>query len=577
MCTERYVLTYNGEIYNFREIRNDLEKKGWRFNSHSDTEVLLRAFEEWGPECLRRFRGMWAFALWDKNKEELFLCRDRIGVKPLYWYSKDGLVLFASEIRALCLHPRFSRNLNRAGVSMFFQYGYIPSPISIFENVLKLEPGHYLQISRNGMSKTCYWDAKRNFTLGEGRASAFSNRSEESILEELESILSESFKLRLISDVPVGVFLSGGIDSSLLTTLLLRENGTSLKTFTIGFKQPTLDESGWAKRVASFLGTEHTEFYLEPHDARDVLLRLPEIFDEPFGDSSAIPTHLICKLARSHVKVALSGDGGDEQFCGYASYFAVEKRLRPLLHIPFKNVIAGMFKMLGTRAVYPFFSAPEILGPQFKNLRDKYAKLGEEIGSRSPLHQYENIEKTFFRHDLEELGINDFSNKFDFFDEAAVAGLDDVSQMMLLDQKSYLPDDILTKVDRASMNVALECREPFLDHNILEFSSQLPIKFKLKNGISKPIFRKLLSKYLPMDLIERPKMGFSIPEHDWLRTEFSDICREYLCSDELKKGGILNSIQVRRIVEDFMNGKGIGGTKVWYLLVFEMWRRKYFR
>jgi asparagine synthase (glutamine-hydrolysing) len=327
MDFENLVITYNGEVYNFKEIRKELEKEGYKFISNSDTEVILKAFHRWGFSAVHKFRGMFASALWDKKDKRLILCRDRIGVKPLYYYYKNGLFMFASELKAFHKHPKFEKRLNLTGLSLYLKYGYIPAPYSIFENVYKLKPGHFLVLDQKGnIEEFPYWKVEDYFLKGKEEKDKWLKRSEEELAQELEEILTESFKLRLVSDVPVGMFLSGGIDSSTVCALLSKE-GIKLKTFTIGFYEKEYSEAGYAKKVAEYLGTEHTELYFTPKEAFEIIPKLPEIYDEPFGDSSAIPTYLVSRLARSQVKVSLSADGGDEQFCGYTRYWVISDRL----------------------------------------------------------------------------------------------------------------------------------------------------------------------------------------------------------------------------------------------------------
>src|SRR3989337_1864962 len=363
-------ITYNGEVYNYREIREELIKKGYNFKSDSDTEVVIKAYEEWGIDCVHKFIGMFALAIWDRREKKLYLLRDRVGVKPLYYYYKDGLFLFASELKALMKHPDFSKEVNYSVLSIYLRYGYIPAPFTIFQNTYKLKPGHYLCFSNNDVRELKYWDIV-DFYLQEPI-----NTSEDEVVEELENLLIDSFKYRLVSDVPVGVFLSGGIDSSTLTALLQKNISTQLKTFSIGFYDDRFDEAKWSKKIANYLETDHTEYYLSVKEAFSIIEKLPEIYDEPFGDSSGIPTYLVSRLARQDVTVTLSADGGDELFCGYNHYRSIIYLNRLFLRIPkyIRDLIIEAIYTISPIRVDSINRAFMPIIPRIKNLRDKYEK-----------------------------------------------------------------------------------------------------------------------------------------------------------------------------------------------------------
>ncbi len=571
---ENLVITYNGEVYNFKEIKRELEKEGYKFISNSDTEVILKAFHRWGFSAVHKFRGMFAFALWDKKDKKLILCRDRIGVKPMYYYYKDGLFMFASELKAFHKHPKFEKRLNSTGLSLYLKYGYIPAPYSIFENVHKLKPGHFLVLDQKGnVEEFPYWKVEDYFLKGKEEKDKWLKRSEEELAQELEEILTESFKLRLVSDVPVGMFLSGGIDSSTVCALLSKE-GIKLKTFTIGFYEKEYNEAEYAKKVAEYLGTEHTELYCTPKEAFEIIPKLPEIYDEPFGDSSAIPTYLVSRLARSQVKVSLSADGGDEQFCGYTRYWLITDRIAKLSKIPFSNLLANTLDLIHPDLALKLYNAFKPVLPKYTNFRDKYIKLRKVLKAKDTMEQYDLAVSYFLEEDLKLLGIGS-SEKRDLKDWALVDGLDPLASMMLLDLKTYLPDDILVKVDRATMSVALEGREPFLDHRIVEWTSQLPVGFKYKNGVSKYLLRKVLYKYIPKELVERPKQGFGVPIYEWFKKELRGFYMEYLDGERIKKEGLFNHLEVKRLLEDFLSDRGVNHNKLWLLFVFEMWRDKW--
>lgn len=568
------VITYNGEIYNFKEIRAELEKEGYTFKSNSDTEVILKAFHRWGFDAVHKFRGMFAFAIWDKKEKNLILCRDRIGVKPLYWYYKDGLFMFASELKAFHKHPKFKKELDEKSLSLFLQYGYITSPYSIFKNTYKLEPGHFLVLYENRkLEKIKYWDVKEHYLKGFEERDKWLKRSEEELAEELETLLIESFKLRLVSDVPVGMFLSGGIDSSTVCALLTKE-GIKLKTFTIGFYEKEYNEAEYAKKVAQYLGTDHTELYCTPKEAFEIIPKLPEIYDEPFGDSSAIPTYLVSKLAKSKVKVSLSADGGDEQFCGYTRYWIVGDRIRKFSSLPFLPLFAKALDLISPDTALLVYNALKPLLPKWTNFRDKYTKLRNVLKhSRNIKAQYDLSNKIFLDGDLERLGLkNPFPNHTDLI---ALESEDHLSYMMFYDLKTYLPDDILVKVDRATMSVALEGREPFLDHKIVEWTSKLPPELKYKNGVSKYLLRKVLYKYIPRELVERPKQGFGVPIYEWFKGELKNFYKEYLNPDKIKKEGLFDHVEVSRLLNDYLNNRGVNHNKLWLLFVFELWRERW--
>ncbi len=574
------VIIYNGEVYNFKDVRDELRSKGYNFNSNSDTEVVLKAFHEWGLNAVQRFRGMFAFVVWDKKNKKLILCRDRIGVKPIYWYYKDNIFMFASELKAFHLHPLFKKELNEIGLSLFLQYGYIPSPYSIFKNVYKLKPGHFLIIDENEKIKEFkYWDVEKFFTKGVEEKNKWVKKSEQELIEELETLLIESFKLRLISDVPVGIFLSGGIDSSTVCALLSKES-VKLKTFTVGFHEKEYNEAKFAKKISEYLGTEHTEFYCTPKETFEIIHKLPEIYDEPFGDSSAIPTYLISKIAKSQVKVCLSADGGDEQFCGYTRYWLASDKIRRFSETPIRNFIYNLLKFINPEIASKLYSILRIIHPNFlkyTNFRDKYIKLKNVLKTADLLEQYDLSLKIFHYEDLKKLGIKSSENPLHNSILQLKKELDNYSILMLFDLKIYLPDDILVKVDRATTSVSLEGREPFLDHKLVEWTSRLPVELKCKNGESKYLLRKVLYKYIPNNLVKRPKQGFGVPVYEWFKSELKGFYTEYLNEKEIKAGGIFNSDEVNTLLNAYLQGKEINYNKLWLLFVFEQWRKKWLK
>ena len=569
-------ITYNGEVYNFKEIREELKQGGYNFKSNSDTEVVVKSYEEWGIDCVHKFIGMFALGIWDKIEKKLYLVRDRVGVKPLYYYQKDGLFLFGSELKALMKHPDFNKEIDYSVLQLYLRYGYIPAPYTIFKNTYKLRPGHYLCVCNNDLREVKYWDIV-DFYLQEPI-----NLSEDEIAEELENLLIDSFKYRLVSDVPVGVFLSGGIDSTTVTALLQKNINTQLKTFSIGFYEDRFNEAKWSKKIANYLETDHTEYYLSVKEAFSIIEKLPEIYDEPFGDSSGIPTYLVSRLARQDVTVTLSADGGDELFCGYKKYKSVNHLNRLFLRIPkyIRDLIIEAIYTISPIRVDSINRAFMPIIPRIKNLRDKYEKWGNmlrESNYENRLDMYKfNINK-WTPDDLMRLMWYQYNSKLNTYFEDTFYRLhhnDFLTQMMAIDFKTFLVDDILTKVDRATMSVGLESREPFLDHRLVQYVARIPVNLKYKNGMSKYVLRKILYKYVPRELIERPKQGFNVPLGEWLKGGLYPLVMNYLNEDRLKKEGVFNPGVVSSSIKDFMNGS-INVNKIWFLLMFEMWKEKW--
>lgn len=571
MQFENLVITYNGEVYNFAEIRNELEKENYHFNSSSDTEVILKAFHKWGLNAVHKFRGMWAFVIWDKKEERLILCRDRVGVKPLYWYLKDELFMFSSELKAFHRHPKFHKEISETGLGFFLQYGYITTPYSIFKHTYKLEPGYFLIVNKKGdVKKEKYWDVEESFAKGIEEKDVWENKSEKDIENELEKILTESFKLRMVSDVPVGVFLSGGIDSTTVTALLQKESSTPLKTFTIGFEDE-YNEAQFAKKVATHLGTNHTELYCTQKEAQDIFPTLSEIYDEPFADSSAIPTLLVSQLAKKNVKVSLSADGGDEQFYGYTRYWNVLEKSRDISSD--KRRFARTLNLLQPQSVFDEFGNLILSFKNNQKLWNKYTRWWTKKKGQEMFSWYDIYVKFFQEHETEQLGIDKSLSQLFRFNYSEHFSSSDI--MMIYDLKTYLPEDLLTKVDRATMSVGLEGRDPFLDHKILEYTSQLPLKFKFRNGSGKHVLKNIVYKYVPKELMERPKQGFSVPIHKWFRNEFRELLHQQLNQERIKKDQIFQTDEVKTLVEDYFNGKEENFNKLYFLLIFQMWKEKW--
>ena len=566
--TKRFWLVYNGEIYNFKEIQKELLQKGYSFNSSSDTEVLLKSYQAWGIEAVHKFRGMFAFAIWDTDQKKLILCRDRVGVKPLYWYLVDNLFMFASELKAFHKHPFFKKEINSEALSSFLSYGYISAPLTIYKNTYKLEPGFFMIIDENlNIEKKSYWNIYDIYKKGtKTKLSAAFSKDKKETMAQTENLLKESFKLRMVSDVPVGVFLSGGIDSSLLVALLAQEN-YNLKTFTIGFLNEKFNEATVAKEIASRFKTDHTELYFTEEEALKIIPKIPEIYDEPFGDTSALPTFLLTNLAKQKVKVGLSADGGDELFCGYWRYWTVAEKFFPLYNSKIKRKLINIFLVNNPTLSAKAFSK---LFPQYKDWLDKLKKIKNLFSSKNFNQFYNNFNRFYLNQDLFQLGLKE-NNLF----EESCQDLDLYEQMMLWDFRHYLPEDILTKVDRASMHVSLEAREPFLDHKLIEYLAVLPSSYKYSNGVSKYILKKILSKYLPQEMINRPKKGFAAPVGSWMKSSLKEMTLDYLAPKRLKEQAILNDNFVSQYVDNFYKGLGINEQKIWLLLIFQLWHEKW--
>ncbi|MCY3973394.1 MAG: asparagine synthase (glutamine-hydrolyzing) [Candidatus Dadabacteria bacterium] len=565
--------SYNGEIYNYREIRKELEQKGRVFVSDSDTEVLVQSYEEWGMECLHKFIGMFAFAVWDAQKQTLFLARDRAGVKPLYYYNENALFLFASELKSIMQHPRFSKRINMDGLSLFLRYNYIRSPHTIFENTFKLEPGTWMSVKNGEITKRRYWNIADYYNMPPHSG------TEDEIAEELEKLLIDSFKYRLVSDVPVGLFLSGGIDSSIVAALLQKHVSTPIKTFTIGFQDKKYDEARYAREIAEYLGTDHTERYLLEDDMFDIAVKLPEIYDEPFGDISSIPTRLVSEIARRDVKVALSADGGDELFCGYGRYPSYMKRVSAFEELPpfLRNAAdAGMSFLTGER----FGSIMNITGiGRMKKFTRKYSKTRGAVialnkGDKGAM--FRSLRSEWNADEIERLLGKNPESKDDTFSEQfrAVEKNGVLAGMLATDFGVWLPDDILAKVDRAAMSVGLESREPLLDHRIAEFTARIPMEYKYRNGESKYILKKVLEKHLPRKLFDRKKVGFAPSGESFLRGKTLLLAREYLSPERVTRDGILNPDVISSEMNMFSR-HGYNSGKIWSALVFQMWKEKW--
>ncbi len=573
----RYVVTYNGEIYNFRELRRELEQQGQRFRGHSDTEVLLAAISEWGlARALQRASGMFAFALWDRRERALTLVRDRVGKKPLYWGWCGGSFLFGSELKALRAHPAFDAEIDRDALGLLLQYAWIPGPASIFAGIRKLSAGSYLRVTRESRPEdavpSVYWSAREVAERGE--AEPFRGSLSEAV-DALETLLREAVAGRMIADVGLGALLSGGIDSSTVAALMQVESERPAKTFSIGFREPRYDEAQHARAVAEHLGTEHTELYVTHRETMDVIPSLPSLYDEPFADASQIPTFVVSQLARSEVTVALSGDGGDELFGGYNRYYRCLRDWSKWGHLPrpFRRASGRGLDALaraGWRLLRPRGGSAAAL-PKWRRFPGKLDKIARALPAADAADWYARMNARCNPASAFVIGARPAASVLT--DASARAQVREPLQaMMFLDFAGYLPDDIMVKVDRASMAVSLEVRSPFLDHRVVEFAWSLPMALRVGEGSGKLVVRELLKRHLPAELFERRKQGFGVPIGTWLRGPLRGWAAELLAPERLAREGLLRPRAVQRIWQQHLCGWRNHDNLLWSLLMFQAWR-----
>jgi len=574
----RYVMTYNGELYNFRALRDELDalsREGWI--GHSDTEVLLAALDRWGLDAtLPRLNGMFAFALWDRTTRRLQLVRDRLGEKPLYfgWFGRT--LLFGSELKALRQHPAFTARIDRQALALYLRHNCVPAPYSIYEGVWKLPPAAVATFRADGEPERpprfdCYWSlpdvAEKNATVP---IDDFA-----SLVDQFEELLEDAVHLRLESDVPLGAFLSGGIDSSTVVALMQRQSSLPVRTFTVGFDDTAYDESAAAAAVARHLGTEHVELRVTPKEALDVVPRLSDIYDEPFADSSQIPTVLISELTRQHVTVSLSGDGGDELFGGYNRYMwcpSIWRKVRPFPQ-SLRRAAAAAARKVPQQTWDNLFGLTRSFLPDRFDVRVpglKVHKLAQVLPASDIISMYRTLTSHWTEPSLVALGAQEpLTALTDSCSWPQLA--DPVSLMMYLDTVTYLPDDILVKLDRASMSVGLEARVPFLDHRVVEFAWSVPMQAKLRAGQGKWLVRQVLARHVPATLTERPKMGFGLPLGDWLRGPLRDWAEELLGEDRLRREGYFDPTPIRRLWLEHASGRGEWPFHLWDVLMFQSW------
>ena len=569
----RYVIIYNGEVYSHQPIAVELAAQGHKFNGHSDTEVIVNAFAANGIEpTLKRMIGMFAIALWDRRERSLTLIRDRLGIKPLYWAKFGELFLFGSELKALRAHPGWSAKINPGAVAAFMRHNYIPAPHTIYQGVHKLEPGSVLTLAWRGEPQISrFWKARsvaRNGILN------LLDGNDAELAEQLEALLQDAVARRMIADVPLGAFLSGGVDSSTVVALMQQAHLGRVRTFSIGFDIPGYDEAPYAAAVAAHLRTDHTQLTVTSNQALDLIPHLPEIYDEPFADSSQIPTYFVSAMTRKHVTVALSGDGGDELFAGYNRYQLTQRFWQALtiLPRPVRNAAAAALMAVRPDRWTALASAlpARVRPPQ---TGDKLHKMAAVLKLDSADAIYRRLlshwEPAAIMPNVRELPsiIEDQTLPHDFSDLLA--------RMQFLDLVTYLPDDILTKVDRASMAVALEARVPLLDHRVVEFSWRLPRNAKIRNHTTKWILRQVLYRHVPRTLIERPKMGFGIPLGEWLRGPLRDWAEALLNEKRLRDAALLDPQVVRRFWQEHLDGSRNWQYLLWDVLMLEAWRERW--
>jgi asparagine synthase (glutamine-hydrolysing) len=556
---ESLTLVFNGEIYNYQEVKTILLKEGYSFQSNSDTEVLIKAFHHWREKCMDYFIGMFAFAVYDEVTDEIFLVRDRVGVKPLYYSYQNKELYFGSELRALtAFHLR--KEIDQDAVALYFRFGFVPQHLSIFKGIYKLEPGHYLKVSREKIIKKKYWHVNYK---------TINNRSEDEWLEELEPLLVSAFRYRMVSDVPIGVFRSGGIDSSLLTAILQKHHG-KIHSFTIGFGETEFDESPHAYKVAEYLNTTHTQKILKLVEAQTLIHNFYSIYDEPFADTSGIPTACVADLAKKNgVKVVLSADGGDELFGGYSHYQKAQDFLNRVRLVP-KDLRQRIAK--ASKAMFPHSFRKNL---SFLNAEHKMYAMEEILCSENPTE--------FF----EAFVANQSTDEINLMLKASASGsmgfsrkdVSSLQSMMSWDFHYFLPDDLLVKVDRATMFHSIECREPFLDHRLAEFAARLPDDFKIRNGVGKYLLRQILKKYLPTQLFERRKQGFSIPIFSWFSKDLDELFNIYLADKKISEVGLFNNKEIQREHKRYLHykqkGKQYNIEKMWRILSFMLWWEKY--
>ncbi|CAA6817428.1 MAG: Asparagine synthetase [glutamine-hydrolyzing] (EC [uncultured Sulfurovum sp.] len=570
---KNYTIIFNGEVYNFKEIRSELKSLGHNFISNSDTEVILYAYKEWGIKSVHKFIGMFAFVIYDKIKEKLYLLRDRAGVKPLYYYVKNNDFLFSSELKSFHEHQTFSKVINKEILPFYFQFAYIPTPHTIYKNCFKLKPAHYIEydLKTNKYQMYKYWDIHDFYFMEKF------NKDETEIIKDIEELLTTACQLRMVSDVPVGIFLSGGYDSSSVTALLQKNEQEKLSTYTIGFEDKELNEANDAKQIAELLQTNHTETYCTQKEMLSLIDELSFHYDEPFADDSALPTILVSKLAKKDVTVALSADGGDEIFFGYSKYFALKKIM---------ELRSSKLKYFLLKLTVNCFNASSIsfintLLPKSKkqaNIAMKFNKFKSMINAKTKEDMFirasSKVEASFLDNILTDGKFKSFE-KTEFREFNKLNNLNDLDQMMAIDYKTFMVDDVLCKVDRASMSVSLEGREPLLDHKLAEYMARVPTELKYKHNKGKYLLREILKKYIPTKITDKPKAGFTIPLKSWLLNELQETAIQALESNILKEDELFKKEALEEVIKNFKKGKIENPTFIWMVIIYVKWRKRW--
>ena len=552
-------IVFNGEIYNYRELQPELEARGHQFQTHSDTEVIVHSYEEFGPDCVSTLRGMFAFAIWDAKRQSLFIARDRAGKKPLYYtLTADGVFVFGSELKSLLQHPAVRQEINPHAIDSYLTCGYVPDPLSILRGIRKLPPGHHLTFANGRVEVNCYWDFKYE--------PAENSRPLEDYLDELRSLLAESVRLRLIADVPLGAFLSGGVDSSTIVGLMARELSQPVKTFSIGFHEDSYNELKYARVAAQHFGTDHHEFVVTP-DLCEIVDDLAWFLDEPFADSSAIPTYMVSRLARQYVTVVLSGDGGDELFAGYTRY-VTDRRRSGFAALP-RFVRRGLMAPLSRSLPHGARGRNYLHNIALDSLDRYLDSISIFTDLNKPL-----LYTDAFRDQLRRNG-DEEAVPFRDFAERVTTG-EQLDAMLYIDSKTYLPGDILTKVDRMSMAASLEARVPLLDHKLIEFVNSIPAHLKLNGLETKHIFKKAIRDLVPAEILDRPKQGFGVPVQEWINRQLRERMHETLTEQRTRERGYLEPAYVQLLLDEHERGRRDHSTQLWALFMLELWHRVVF-
>ena len=580
--SDRFVMVFNGEIYNCEDVRREIlaARPGLMFRGHSDTEVMLAAFELWGiRSAVQRFNGMFAFALWDRQTRELTLARDRFGEKPLYYSIEGGRLIFGSELRALRVHPAFGGEIDSGAVALFLRHNCIPAPHSIYENTRKLMPGTLLTVSAEHLDvePVAYWSLRD--VMVEAAGKGFKGTDAEAV-QALDELMRDAVKIRMHSDVPLGAFLSGGIDSSTIVALMQAQSARPIQTFSIGMNEEGYDEASDAAKVAAHLKTDHTGLYVTAKDATAVLPQLAHIYDEPFADSSQIPTYLVSALARKHVTVSLSGDGGDEIFGGYNRHVwgAALWNKMGRFPVPLRRLAAGCITVMSPDAWDAVFARFKPVLPGSMNHRHygyKLHKLASVMSSEDPYEMYYRLVSHWFNPGTIMPGAVEPVTQLTNSDRIELTSA--TEEMMYLDSVTYLPDDILVKLDRASMAVSLEGRVPFLDHRVAAFAASLPLSMRVRDGQGKWLLRQLLFRYVPRELVERPKSGFGIPLDSWLRGPLREWAEELLSETRLRSEGFFDPRPIRAAWDEHLSGRRNQAYQLWDVLMFQSWLEEHHR